>query len=98
MAMIEDPRGREAAMLERLVTFGGQDVLDVGCGTGRTARWIARTAAAVTGLDPDRERIAQARAAPAEAGSCAVTYVAGDVLALGLPDASFDAVVFSRSL
>jgi SAM-dependent methyltransferase len=39
----------------------GCEVLVAGCGDGRTTEWLAtRTGAAITGVDPDPERIAQA--------------------------------------
>ncbi len=98
MAPIVDPEEREVEALRRLTTFSRLDVLDVGCGEGRTARRIARTAASVIGIDPDEERIARACAAPAELGSCEARFLAEDAVTLDLPAASFDAVVFSRSL
>jgi len=58
MSLIVDPDRREAEVLTRLVSFRGKDVLDVGCGEGRTARQIARTAASVVGVDSDPERVA----------------------------------------
>jgi len=93
-----DPEEREIEALRRLVTFDGMNVLDVGCGEGRTARRIARTAASVIGVDPDEERIAVARAAAPEEGSCELTFLDEDVVALELPAAEFDAVIFTRSL
>lgn len=50
---------REVADVAELTA--GREVLVSGCGEGKTAEWIAkRTGAAVTGVDPDGERIAQA--------------------------------------
>ena len=98
MVRIVDPEEREVDVLRRLATFRGMDVLDVGCGEGRTSRRIARTAASVVGLDPDEQRIALARDAPSEDGSYPLTFLADDVVTLDLPAGSFDAVVFTRSL
>ena len=98
MVRIGDPEEREVAVLRRLLTFRGMDVLDVGCGEGRTSRRIARTASTVVGVDPEEERIAVCRETPAEDGSCPLTFFVDDVVALDLPDSSFDAVVFARSL
>lgn len=94
MARIMDPEGREIEVLQRLVELGGKQVLDIGCGEGRTARRIARSAASVLGVDPDGERIAVAR--ETETAEC--TFFQVDVLALDMPPASLDVVVFSRSL
>ena len=55
MARISDFEGREAEVLASLVSFEERAVLDVGCGEGRTSRTIARTAASVTGIDPDAD-------------------------------------------
>ena len=93
-----DPDEFEVDVLNRLVTFTGMDVLDVGCGNGRTARRIARTAASVVGVDPDPSRIAEAREAVPEDGACKVEFLDADVVTLDLPAAAFDAVIFTRSL
>jgi 2-polyprenyl-3-methyl-5-hydroxy-6-metoxy-1,4-benzoquinol methylase len=88
MARIYDPDNREAAVLASLVSFEGLEVLDVGCGEGRTSRTIARAAAAVTGVDPDAKRIEVARRTDPDSDSCPME----------LPTSSYDAVVFGRSL
>jgi len=95
---IVDPEEREVEVLRWLVTFRGMNVLDVGCGDGRTARRIARTAASVVGVDPDPERVAQAREAASEDCSCDPEFVVEDIVTLDFPAATFDAVVFTRSL
>jgi ubiquinone/menaquinone biosynthesis C-methylase UbiE len=98
VARIVDPEEREADVLRRLVTFRGMNVLDIGCGDGRTARRITRTAASVVGVDPDPERIALARDHPREEGSGGLEFLLADVVTLDLPAASLDAVIFTRSL
>ena len=98
MARIADPEEREIEVLERLVTFRGKDVLDVGCGQGRTTRRIARTAASVLGVDPDAEAVARARDAARNDAAHGSTFLTADVVTLDLSPASFDVVVFSRSL
>lgn len=94
MARIVDPEGREERILDELADFRDKDVLDLGCGDGRTARSIARTARSVLGLDPDEEAITLARSFPADR----IEFDVADAVTLELPAASFDAVVFSRSL
>jgi len=97
MARIADPAGHEATALSRLVDFSGKNVIDIGCGIGRTVRHIAGTAASVLGVDPNEESIARARSSAGdEADRC--TFMAADALTLNLPPASLDVVIYSRSL
>ena len=98
MTRIVDPEGYEVDVLRRLVSFRDMSVLDVGCGDGHTARYIGRSAASVIGLDPDAERIALARGKDGEKGSCPLDYRCEDAVTMGFPVASFDAVIFTRSL
>ena len=98
MALIVDPGGHEAEVLTRLVSFRDREVLDIGCGEGRTARTIARTATTVVGVDPDIERVATARAEAPESGSCEIEYRAVDAVTMDWPAATLDAVIFTRSL
>jgi 2-polyprenyl-3-methyl-5-hydroxy-6-metoxy-1,4-benzoquinol methylase len=98
MTRIVDPEGYEVDVLRRLVSFRDMSVLDIGCGEGRTARYIARSAASVIGVDPDTERIASARDTDDEEGSCPVDCRCEDAVMMDFPVASFDAVIFTRSL
>ena len=95
MARTVDPQGRELELIGRIADPAGKDVLDIGCGDGRTSRRLARRAATVLGVDPDRAAIAHARAGVKSDGC---RFLAADILELALPPASFDLVVFSRSL
>jgi ubiquinone/menaquinone biosynthesis C-methylase UbiE len=77
----------------RLVEPGAR-VLDVGCGTGRLARWIAEQvgpAGSVVGIDPLAERIAIARR---NAGSIAFDVGQAEDLS-AFADGSFDVVCMS---
>jgi SAM-dependent methyltransferase len=69
-------------------------VVDLGCGTGLSARYWARHAARVIGVDPSRDMLEQAEAATAEPN---VTYGPGFGHATGLPDACADLVACSQS-
>jgi arsenite methyltransferase len=81
-------------LVERLGLEAGCRVLDVGCGTGRLARWIAERVGptgSVVGIDPLAERIA---IACTRAG--AIAFEVGQAEDLGaFADESFDAVCLS---
>ncbi|MEW6414872.1 MAG: class I SAM-dependent methyltransferase [Pseudomonadota bacterium] len=93
------PRGRwigetEYALAARsLAAQPGERLLDVGCGTG----WFSRRAAAdgltVTGVDPNAEWLAYARA-----HGPGIAWLGGDARALPFADASFDHVLSMAAL
>ncbi len=85
---------REAETLIRLGEIGaGRRVLDVGCGSGWFTRRFAATGASVTGLDNDAAMLDYARTQDAP-----IPYISGDMLALPVPDKSFDIVTAVTSL
>ena len=65
-------------------------VLDLGCGTGRLALALAAAGHRVTGVDPARASLAQARAKP---GADQVRWIDGTSAVL--PDAAFDTAVMT---
>jgi ubiquinone/menaquinone biosynthesis C-methylase UbiE len=81
-------------IVERLGLEEGARVLDVGCGTGRLAWWIAERLgpkSSVVGIDPLADRIDIARSR-----GDAVKFEVGQAEDLGVfEDASFDAVCMS---
>jgi SAM-dependent methyltransferase len=81
-------------LVDRLGVKDGAHVLDVGCGTGRLAQWIAERAGTtgfVAGIDPLEERIAIARSRDS-----VVRFEVGRAEDLGaFEDASFDMVCMS---
>jgi SAM-dependent methyltransferase len=84
-------------LVERLELEEGARVLDIGCGTGRLARWIGERLGekgSVVGIDPLEERIGIARS-----HGGAARFEVGRAEALGaFEDASFDAVCMSSVL
>jgi arsenite methyltransferase len=80
-------------LVQHLALKAGDRVLDVGCGTGRLARWIAEIVgpSGVVGIDPLADRVAIARG-----GAAGVTFEVGQAEDLGAFDAeTFDAVCMS---
>lgn len=68
-------------------------VLDIGAGSGGLARALSARGHKVTGIDPNGEAIARAKAAVADA-----QFDVGGAEALPYPDAGFDAAIFLNSL
>ena len=74
-----------------------RDILDVGTGTGRAARLLARGGARVTGVDASEAMLAIARERAAADG-VSIKWQLGDAHALDFADQSFDVVVSLRVL
>jgi SAM-dependent methyltransferase len=70
-------------------------LVDVGCGTGISARLFAERGIPVLGVEPNAEMRAQAEAEPA--GSPAPRYCEGRAEATGLPDSSADVVLAAQA-
>lgn len=86
LVALEEPRVREA-----LGDVRGLSVLDLGCGTGRHALWIAAAGARVTGVDFSEGMLAEARRKP---GAADVAFRVHDLhQPLPFADAAFDRVV-----
>lgn len=65
--------------------------LDVGCGEGADAIWLARNDWTVTAIDISDVAVGRARAA-AELAGTAVEWICGDALETAFPSGSFDLV------
>ena len=73
----------------------GQRALEVGCGRGRTASWLARRGVHVVGIDINSEAVSHAREETKRLST--VTFIEGDFL--DQPDlGTFDLVVMIRVL
>jgi len=72
----------------------GEDVLDLGTGTGNSALPFLRRGCRVLGLDPSERMLRQAEAKVAEwQGLLTVRHASDPFLAIHCPDATFDVVV-----
>lgn len=98
MAWRIDPEGVETRALARLAPVDGLRVLELGCGDGRLTFRYAHAAASVLAVDPDEDRIIDARTAatPELAGS--VTFAVAGAEEVDAPRRSFDLALFSWSL
>jgi sarcosine/dimethylglycine N-methyltransferase len=96
LAPVDHFHGRGALATEQLVRRldpqPGERLIDIGCGIGGPARWIAaKCRVHVTGVDLTREFCEAARALNAACGmEGRVTIIEGSALDLPVPDAAFD--------
>ena len=65
--------------------------LDVGCGEGADAIWLARNGWTVTAIDVSEVAVGRAREAAEQVGA-AVEWICGDALQVAFPAGSFDLV------
>ena len=80
-----------AVTAELLGNPKGKRALDIGCGDGGLASFLAERGASVVGIDPD-PRMLQVAAARAAAKRLPIEFVEGRAEALPFPDDSFDLV------
>ncbi len=81
-----------ARLVKHANVRAGQEVLDVGCGTGVVAITAARLGAKARGVDLTPELLERARENARIAG-LAIDFSEGDVEALSFEDATFDVVL-----
>jgi SAM-dependent methyltransferase len=82
------PNGR---LLAEVAGLTPGRALDIGCGEGADAIWLARNGWTVTAIDISDVAVSRARAAADLAGA-AVEWVCGDALQTSFPAGSFDLV------
>jgi ubiquinone/menaquinone biosynthesis C-methylase UbiE len=93
-----DPEAVELQALRTLAPVDGLHVLELGCGDGRLTFQYAAAAASVLAVDPDAERIANARRSlPPELDATVSLAVSGTV-EVKAPRRRFDLALFSWSL
>jgi ubiquinone/menaquinone biosynthesis C-methylase UbiE len=92
-------RGKGRELRQRTITLAGlrpgEQVLDVGCGTGTLAIEVQRrvgSAGCVVGIDPGIEQIARARAKAARR-HLPIEFQVGVIEQLPFPDQTFDVVL-----
>lgn len=85
------PEGLTEAEAGLLGPVRGATVLEIGCGAGQCARWLARQGAEVVGLDLSVEQLRHSRALDARTGTV-VPVIAADACRLPFSDARFDLV------
>lgn len=88
----------EQAVSDAVDPRAGENILDVGTGTGRMLELLGPHVGSGLGIDQSREMlaIARSRLEAAELGHCAVRQ--GDMYQLPLADAAFDAVILHQVL
>ncbi len=89
------PTEPDAAMVELVEPLAPGRALDLGCGTGRNAIWLARRGWDVTGVDASEVGLAQAQARATEIG-VALNLVQDNLLDYRPPTARFDLVVVAN--
>jgi ubiquinone/menaquinone biosynthesis C-methylase UbiE len=98
MAWRIDPEGVEPRALARLAPVDGLCVLELGCGDGRLTFRYAHAAASVLGVDPDADRIDEARAMLPPELTGTVTFAVSGAAEVDVPRRSFDLALFAWSL
>ncbi len=69
--------------------LANKDAIELGCGTGYVAGWMARRGAQVTAIDVSPAQLATARRLAKEHGAD-ITFIEGNAEETGLADCSFD--------
>ena len=98
MAWRVDPEGVETRALAELAPVDGLRVLELGCGDGRLTFQLGGAAASILAVDPDEERIAQARASLSAELREKVRLVIGSAAEVDAPRGEFELALFSWSL
>jgi SAM-dependent methyltransferase len=83
------PEGMTESQLGLLGPVRNRRILEIGCGAGQCARWLARAGAQVVGLDLSEAQLRHSRALDARTGT-AVPVVVADACDLPFAGGSFD--------
>ena len=100
MAIRVDPENNETHALFDMAYFGGQHVLEIGCGDGRLTWRYADKAARVTAIDPGAKQIAMAREGLSGQLQDRIEFhnIAFEDFAAASAPSAFDIVILSYSL
>ncbi len=98
MAWRIDPEGVELRTLRELAPVDRLRVLELGCGDGRLTRQYAGAAASVFAVDPDEERITEARRSLPPELDDRVSFAVAGAAEVKPPRRRFDLALFSWSL
>ena len=93
-----DPEGVELRTIRELAPVDGLRVLEVGCGAGRLTFPLAAAAASVFAVDPDADRIADARRALPPKLEGKVSFEVAGAAEVKAPKRRFELALFSWSL
>lgn len=93
-----DPEGVAMKEAEKLVSFRGKDVLEVGCGNGRLTFQYASVAKKVVAIDPSVKAISEARRNTPKELASKINFRVGRGEGLAFRDEAFDLAFFSWSL
>lgn len=85
-------------MLNELVELRDRRVLELGCGNGRLTFRYASAAQSVLAIDPNAERVKEARTAMPPELAETVVFAIGSAEEVDAPRKSFDLALFSSSL
>lgn len=98
MDIIRDPEGREVEYLESIGKLTGKRVIEIGAGEGRMTWRYASMTKSVFAIDPDHERMSEARRSCPEEMSSKVNFALAKSQALPFRDESFNTAIFAWSL
>ena len=95
MALRIDLEKHEVHALKAMTDWRNKRVIEIGCGSGRLTRRLARLGAQIEAIDPDRKLIATAKKDLPGHLSDRMRFKVGSALDLKYPKQTFDIAVFS---
>ncbi|MCG8684332.1 MAG: class I SAM-dependent methyltransferase [Desulfobacterales bacterium] len=93
-----DAKGLQVRIMRQATRFEKRDILEIGCGDGEISMDLAQNARSYTGIDPDRERIAEALSRINPLKHNHIGFKPGSGQNLKFEDLTFDLILFTLSL